>query len=402
MSHHNSFRRRSGRRLDDQPPAVRSDAGGVTATGSGAKTLTPSDYSLHATPPPGPFGADDAVSIVSRALHDAFTGGQDSSRSVSPFRGPTAADRGAVGDHRDVIKTRSDQGDSRVRLRQGQGPDAVDPGSARALISGLLSPGDPTADAGRAEAVADSPAADPRHLSSGPEGTGPLLTGGSFGPDRSGQQPGRPGASGVAVGPTPGVGPARPDSVIPGAVPDAGFGELLSPERPTPATGRWPVEGSSQSAPAVEGGGEPGRFAGDRVGDDAPLPGPFADQLQAANGPSAFGGGPGVGATPPAEPDYAVAAPNAFSPLLGGATPTGPDLGGDPTVGSGASDGSLPRGAGLNPFGRSNATPADQAGGAAADLSRTNELLQQLLDEVRKGRQPFLPVGDRNNTPSGY
>ena len=39
---------------------------------------------------------------------------------------------------------------------------------------------------------------------------------------------------------------------------------------------------------------------------------------------------------------------------------------------------------------------ADPASGPAFDLSKTNELLQQLLDEVRKGHQPFLPHNDRN------
>jgi hypothetical protein len=35
--------------------------------------------------------------------------------------------------------------------------------------------------------------------------------------------------------------------------------------------------------------------------------------------------------------------------------------------------------------------------GTSVDLTRTNELLQQLLDEVRRGRQPFLPLSDRNS-----
>jgi hypothetical protein len=34
--------------------------------------------------------------------------------------------------------------------------------------------------------------------------------------------------------------------------------------------------------------------------------------------------------------------------------------------------------------------------GPALDLTRTNELLQQLLDEVRRDRQPYLPVARRN------
>jgi hypothetical protein len=40
--------------------------------------------------------------------------------------------------------------------------------------------------------------------------------------------------------------------------------------------------------------------------------------------------------------------------------------------------------------------------GSVVDLSRTNELLQQLLDEVRRGRQSFLPLNDRNNTDSMF
>jgi hypothetical protein len=43
---------------------------------------------------------------------------------------------------------------------------------------------------------------------------------------------------------------------------------------------------------------------------------------------------------------------------------------------------------------RSSSDGADQ--GTALDLTKTNDLLQQLLDEVRKGRQPFLPMSDRN------
>jgi hypothetical protein len=39
---------------------------------------------------------------------------------------------------------------------------------------------------------------------------------------------------------------------------------------------------------------------------------------------------------------------------------------------------------------------ADPAEGPSLELSKTNELLQQLLDEVRKGRQSFLPPGGRN------
>lgn len=42
--------------------------------------------------------------------------------------------------------------------------------------------------------------------------------------------------------------------------------------------------------------------------------------------------------------------------------------------------------------------PAGGSSGAGASMeqSKTNELLQQLLDEVRRGRQPFLPLHDRD------
>ena len=43
-------------------------------------------------------------------------------------------------------------------------------------------------------------------------------------------------------------------------------------------------------------------------------------------------------------------------------------------------------------------TSADASTGQSADLSRTNELLQQLLDEYRKSRQSYLPLNDRNTS----
>ena len=47
----------------------------------------------------------------------------------------------------------------------------------------------------------------------------------------------------------------------------------------------------------------------------------------------------------------------------------------------------------------SNSVPwsTDQANGSLIDLSKTNELLQQLIDEVRRGGQSFLPLNDRNS-----
>jgi hypothetical protein len=85
----------------------------------------------------------------------------------------------------------------------------------------------------------------------------------------------------------------------------------------------------------------------------------------------------------------------------------------DPTVAGLAFPGqdSLPQGPaigglgqGHSPFGGSFGVEAGKFGsdtnaegrGASLDLSKTNDLLQQLLDEVRKERQPFLPMNDRN------
>jgi hypothetical protein len=48
--------------------------------------------------------------------------------------------------------------------------------------------------------------------------------------------------------------------------------------------------------------------------------------------------------------------------------------------------------------GLANSSSVAQDRGASFDLSKTNELLQQLLDEVRKERQPFLPSSDRNSS----
>lgn len=63
-------------------------------------------------------------------------------------------------------------------------------------------------------------------------------------------------------------------------------------------------------------------------------------------------------------------------------------------------------GAGGSPFptssefatGPASSSSVAQDRSASFDLSKTNELLQQLLDEARKGRQPFLPSSDRNSS----
>lgn len=69
-------------------------------------------------------------------------------------------------------------------------------------------------------------------------------------------------------------------------------------------------------------------------------------------------------------------------------------------------DGAGALAAGLAPAaalgGLTPAPSADPGAGPALDLAKTNELLQQLLDEARKGRQPFLPMNDRNTAFNSY
>lgn len=43
-------------------------------------------------------------------------------------------------------------------------------------------------------------------------------------------------------------------------------------------------------------------------------------------------------------------------------------------------------------------SPVDPSTGQGADLTRTNELLEQLLDEYRKSQQSYLPLNDRNSS----
>ena len=93
-----------------------------------------------------------------------------------------------------------------------------------------------------------------------------------------------------------------------------------------------------------------------------------------AAGPAIAGGSPYVIAAGPARMtgDYALDGPTASdlpvatsSPDLGGAMGAGPQGHGDPAV----------------------------------DMTRTNQLLQQLLDEMKKGRRGFLPAGTREVSP---
>jgi hypothetical protein len=50
-----------------------------------------------------------------------------------------------------------------------------------------------------------------------------------------------------------------------------------------------------------------------------------------------------------------------------------------------------------DPFAESGTSPGSRETSPSVDMTKTNELLQQLLDEFRRGRQPFLPVQNKAN-----
>ena len=136
----------------------------------------------------------------------------------------------------------------------------------------------------------------------------------------------------------------------------------------------------------------------DRPIDAVGLPGvnPVADQLAFAPG-TPESAESASGASP-----YSVnihessIASSAFGPVLAGNVGSGHGGGSDlPTAGGaeGGGHSSQDTWSGL-----STQEGTDQANGSALDLSKTNDLLQQLLDEFRKGRQPFLPINDRNSS----
>jgi len=95
--------------------------------------------------------------------------------------------------------------------------------------------------------------------------------------------------------------------------------------------------------------------------------------------------------------DPSFSTSNAFAPVLN-ATSSLP-VGGESSA-PGEWDGGEAAGPSLRKIdvssGQADASRDYQGGGQAFDLSRTNELLQQLLDEVRRGGQGFLPVQSRD------
>lgn len=196
---------------------------------------------------------------------------------------------------------------------------------------------------------------------------------------------------------------------------DRNQGPTAAPGGPAGTAGAWPggpVAGHPgptdliSLAASATGGRDAGWPAGDhgrdtatappdRPGGAVALPGvnPVADQLAFTPGaPGAAGASP-----------YSVDVPEssvgstAFGPVLSGAVAPGPGYGGPPGLAASGADEGGGR-ASDSWAGLPSPEGADPANGPAMDLSRTNELLQQLLDEVRRGRQPFLPVNDRNTS----
>lgn len=95
--------------------------------------------------------------------------------------------------------------------------------------------------------------------------------------------------------------------------------------------------------------------------------------------------------------DPSSSASNAFVPVLTGTSSL--SVGGESSApgewhGGEAAEPSPPK-VDLS-SGQADASRDYQGGGQSFDLSRTNELLQQLLDEVRRGGQGFLPVQGRD------
>ncbi len=246
----------------------------------------------------------------------------------------------------------------------GPGVDAASPGLSPTPAAGVERPapavaakietvGDPTRPGGGQASVAGPAAA--RHVAPAPpvsraDGAtpGPAIGGGPAGPDpgkaASASPPGgfRVGGAGRAVDP-PGM--SGPPSVV------AATPSIAAEDRPAPGppAASRPVEGArGAAAPARPG---------------ANL------RLDVAT----------VGVrTPPSDGLRNVALATATPTVGGGVAP--PDLGR-----------SGPDAAG--PFSGAASSQPSASGGAAVDLSRTNELLQQLLDAVRRQRVGSLPAG---------
>ncbi len=150
------------------------------------------------------------------------------------------------------------------------------------------------------------------------------------------------------------------------------------------------------SNPAREPGAAPSPVA-----TPGPAPRP-PDNPAAVRAPIAIGGrdlapvARGDAKAAPETQPAAIRAPISVGPRGLSAADSGPTGGGGMATGPGQSG---PGGdaAGVGAFGSSASTPAPA--GVPADLSKTNELLQQLLDAVRRQRDSALPAGGSSIYP---
>lgn len=261
-----------------------------------------------------------------------------------------------------------------------------------------------------------------------------LLTGGAaYGPDPHPGEDGTPGGEGTTPLPQPSRPPSRIGSeniALVGQPSDGTTGMIVQglgtapwvdstagvPSRlagvlvpgTTAVPGADSVLGSRLGAPAVEGTSRAGLEGSVAARPDGPIVG--VTGIESPSVPSdagvfAFGPGPGPGEATVQPPNDAPFLFDGNNPS-GGPDGLGPDFlvpggpgafyqpGIDGTSGGPDSPRSDPT-LDLTP-GTAASAPVGQSDGPVLDLSKTNDLLQQLLDEVRKGRQTFLPATDRN------
>ena len=218
--------------------------------------------------------------------------------------------------------------------------------------------------------------------------------------------------------------PGRPQPIVPSALVDGG-GRGVGPRTDSPSQG-WSATASGRQAdlassplglafrsyapvgpytvPELDSSGLAASVSG---GADGSIAGAFPSDLPAGTTPAdRFAFGLESNGTPdqslaPAPFDVDLSRPTFGVGALGpGYFPAGLTDSQGPYPG-------LDGGAARSDFGAANAPldsvhsqgptqPVEQSSGPAFDLSKTNELLQELLDEVRRGRPSFLPVGDRN------
>jgi hypothetical protein len=158
------------------------------------------------------------------------------------------------------------------------------------------------------------------------------------------------------------------------------------------------LTGTSTSADALGQGGEQSQAANSPFAnnDNGALSGinlSGMDLLPPSPAPSeSAGSGLTAGGGPGRLPSALVSA-LAGQGVSGGLSGPTPRWGG--SMGSAESNGQPTEG--LTP-GQAFSGPSVRDNGPAIDLSRTNDLLQQLLDEVRRGSQRFLPMSDRNTS----